>query len=162
MKKLIANHQGFTLIELLIVISIIGILSSMVVVSLNDARAKARDAKRLSDVRQMANVLAIAATEGTRPLELAGCNAASAEKNVRSCTGPESVANALKLFSDPSVINPDDPSAICRAGASSPCQYSLNIGSTNVANAQIYFYLETNIAGWTARLHAIDIEGQVY
>lgn len=162
MKNLINNTNGFTLVELLVVISIIGILSSMVVVSLNDARAKARDAKRLNDVRQMANVLAIAATEGVKPDSLEGCKAASEEKNVRSCTGPQPVASILKRFSDPSIPNPDNNNAICRAGTTAPCQYSLNIGSTNVENAQIYFFLESEVASLTARLHFIDIEGVVY
>ena len=44
---------GFTLIELLVVISIIGLLSSVVLTSLNTARLKAKDGRRLSDMKQI-------------------------------------------------------------------------------------------------------------
>lgn len=50
--------SGFTLVELLVVIAIIGLLSSIVMVSLLTARQKGRDAKRIADLKTIGLALA--------------------------------------------------------------------------------------------------------
>ncbi|MFA5841748.1 MAG: prepilin-type N-terminal cleavage/methylation domain-containing protein [Candidatus Paceibacterota bacterium] len=46
-------NKGFTLIELLVVIAIIGLLSTIVVASLSTVRKKARDTKRVADIKSL-------------------------------------------------------------------------------------------------------------
>lgn len=59
----IMNKKGFTLIELLVVIAIIGLLSTLAVVALGSARQKARDAKRVSDLKQVQTALELYYTD---------------------------------------------------------------------------------------------------
>lgn len=51
------SSKGFTLIELLVVIAIIGVLASIVLASLNTARRKGRDAKRVGDIKNIQTAL---------------------------------------------------------------------------------------------------------
>ena len=53
----VKKQAGFTLIELMVVISIIGVLTGIVLVSMNDTRALARDARRKSDLGQIATAI---------------------------------------------------------------------------------------------------------
>lgn len=66
------NKKGFTLIELLVVIAIIGLLSTLAVVALGSAREKARDSKRLSDLKQVQTALELYYTDqGSYPTAVA-------------------------------------------------------------------------------------------
>ena len=50
-------RNGFTLIELLVVIAIIGMLSSIIFVSLMESKMRSRDAKRITDVSSLDKAL---------------------------------------------------------------------------------------------------------
>ncbi|MFA5159875.1 MAG: FISUMP domain-containing protein [Candidatus Omnitrophota bacterium] len=60
------NKSAFTLVELLVVIAIIGILTTIAVVALNNARAKARDAKRVADIKQVQTALELFFNDNNR------------------------------------------------------------------------------------------------
>jgi type II secretion system protein G len=50
-------QRAFTLIEMLVVISIIGILATLIAANLNSARSRARDAERKSDLKNIETAL---------------------------------------------------------------------------------------------------------
>jgi len=113
MKK---QKEGFTLIELLVVIAVIGMLASIILVSLGPARARARDARRVSDVRQMSLALETEAADGGEAV--AGCVGDQVDADTCNMVG---TAVIFTNFQDPSTS--DTP---CVAGASTDtCQYSI-------------------------------------
>jgi len=54
-----SSSKGFTLIELLVVVAIIGTLASIVMVSVNDLRARSRDDRRAADMKAYRDALAM-------------------------------------------------------------------------------------------------------
>ena len=135
------NKRGFTLIELLVVIAIIGLLSSLAVVNLNSARGKARDAKRVNDVKQLSLLIEIAATANAtgsyQNVLPAGCDGTPEVEKTTGCGIFESVDWAL--LTDPSA---QGVGTACAAGASVACDYSMTINNTAIDDYEICFFVE--------------------
>jgi len=84
------SKKGFTLIELLVVIAIIGVLASIVMVSLNNSRANAKDARRKMELRQVQTAL---------ELYYSNCNTYKVAQN---CTGTAYGSGGVGWLSYPS------------------------------------------------------------
>ncbi len=97
------RNRGFTLIELLVVIAIIGVLSSIVLSAVSNARNKARDTKRISEMKQMINALEVyRLTFNQYPdSDNAGCGGWDTPGNGSFIT-PLASNNMMKNLSDPS------------------------------------------------------------
>ena len=138
------NKKGFTLIELLVVIAIIGLLSSIAVVSLNGARAKARDAKRVSDVKQISTLVEMeAANSSTGGYNVFPTVCEDAGDLMSACTGV--AANLLGGVDLNTILDPSGTAA-CQADTAAPCAYSMGVGEAT-GDYQICFYLEEGIGG---------------
>lgn len=51
--KILQKQKGFTLIELMVTMAMIGFLASIILIALGSARLKARDAKRVTDAKNV-------------------------------------------------------------------------------------------------------------
>ena len=153
MKK--TNESGFTLIELLVVISIIGLLSTMAVISLNSARSKARDAKRVSDIKGLSTMLEMERANQGDTVGVGTCVLADAL--TYTCTGGELTAQVAN-FKDPVT-----PATACTNTTTTTCGYSISTAAGAAAAAygdyQICAYLENGSGGFGAGLISVKTGG---
>lgn len=126
-----SKYRGFTLIELLMVIAIIGLLASVVLASVSQARMKARDAVRISDIHQIQNALEIYATDNS---------------NLYPSVGGTTYVYALSGTLSPNYIStlPEDPT---RTGTSR-YRYATANQSSNRRSYTILVDLERDGTGW--------------
>lgn len=113
------RQRGFTLIELLVVVAIIGVLASVVLASLDNARAGSRDTARLSEIRQIQTALEMYHNDhGEYPDERSYVNSPSLF--VGDCRGEDNWERFVEDVIDPYVsatahdpLYPDNPWPYC-------------------------------------------------
>lgn len=98
-----SKTKGFTLVELLTVIAIIGILGSIVLVSVGNSRNKASDTRVLASIRQMKMILESNYLSGSYADLTANTN------NIASLSGGPGEANLVQLIEDVGKQNGHQP-----------------------------------------------------
>lgn len=109
-RNLVSVQQGFTLIEMLVVVSIIGILTTLVAANLNSARQRGRDTQRKSDLRNIQTALrlyyqdCVAFPTNSTGGEINGCGTCSAP--AKCDWGTDSFETATETYMS---VLPKDP-----------------------------------------------------
>ena len=96
------KQKSFTLIELLVVIAIIGILAAIALPSLSNVRAKARDARRVTDLDQLAKAMELYFSDNNRyPIWESGCLETPGNPLISTTTSPPAFFSAQYMKTIP-------------------------------------------------------------
>jgi prepilin-type N-terminal cleavage/methylation domain-containing protein len=160
MKK---SKSGFTLVEILIVLIVIGILASLVIVSFNNIQARSRDARRISDVQNIADAIAsYRAKYGGEISTSSGCGwqgngsgwlnydgVASYPKSILTCLTEKGYLTTS--FIDPSGCTADvNQPASCKRPGYAYMKYTSGSGDTSVTCVYARLEQGSNIVDLTA------------
>lgn len=170
-QKRMNTVRGFTLVELLVAVGIIGVLASVSMVSVNSIRVKARDSKRISDIKQVQNALeayysnngqypavVVPVTTGLGSADLDTlCNSAAGFVSATtdaSCSGATGALYMARVNENPGPggtkykYTPSPSNPACTNAAGSPC-----------SNYTINFVLETATGSFEAGCYSATPDG---
>lgn len=159
------TKKGFTLIELLVVIAIIGILATLAVVAYGNSQQKARDTKRVADIRSVVSALATAnqdsmfvcKTDCATAIPAGGSVVSDLKICDKACGGggTDETTNYINLSmtKDPQKAG----GALC-TGANVDCDYAIAGGAT-ISSFNMYFFTEKAVQGLAAGAHTAKQTG---
>ncbi len=159
------TNKGFTLIELLVVIAIIGILATLAVVAYGNSQQKARDTKRVADVRAVVAALAsanqdsmyVCATDCATAVPAGG----TAVSNLKICDkacGGGGVDQTSSYINLGLTKDPQNAGGTACTGANTTCDYAMGGGAT-ISSFNLYFFTEKAVQNLPAGAHTAKQTG---